>query len=274
MNNSGRIRHKFNEIKNNNKKGLIAFITAGDPNFDTSLEILKRLPISGVDIIEIGMPFTDPMADGPGIQASYLRALKEGQTLKKTIKLVDAFRQYNKDTPIILMGYYNPIYKYGVDKFLIEIKNVGIDGLIVVDLPPEADEELCIPSIKMGIDFIRLATPTSSVERLPAIIKNASGFIYYVSVLGITGTKTPDLDSIKSNIKKIRTISDIPVAVGFGIKTEEQAFRIAQTADAIVMGSAIIEKIYEAYTRDNNNINFIVDEVCFLVKSISNAINR
>jgi tryptophan synthase alpha chain len=172
------------------------------------------------------------------------------------------------------MGYYNPIYKYGVKKFLTEIKTVGIDGLIIVDLPPEADEEVCIPSTKMGIDFIRLATPTSSEERLPAIINNASGFLYYVSVLGITGSKTPEVDSIKRNIRIIRNLTDIPIAVGFGIKTPSQAASIAQTSDAVVVGSAIIEKICEAYQKDNSNIEFIVNEVSTLVKNLSNAINR
>jgi tryptophan synthase alpha chain len=269
-----RIKNQFINLKEKNKKGLITFITAGDPNFDISLEILKNLPSSGADIIEIGMPFTDPMADGPKIQASYLRALKEGQTLNKTIKLIKNFREFNNDTPIVLMGYYNPIYKYGVKKFLTEIKTVGIDGLIIVDLPPEADEEVCIPSTKMGIDFIRLATPTSSEERLPAIINNASGFLYYVSVLGITGSKTPEVDSIKRNIRIIRNLTDIPIAVGFGIKTPSQAASIAQTSDAVVVGSAIIEKICEAYQKDNSNIEFIVNEVSTLVKNLSNAINR
>ncbi len=272
MSKIGRIKSKFDELKKANKKGLITFITAGDPNFDTSLEILKKLSSSGADILEIGMPFTDPMADGPSIQASYLRALKKGQTLKKTIKLVEIFRKSNKSTPIVLMGYYNPIYKYGVKKFLVDIKKAGIDGLIIVDLPPEADEEVCIPSNNIGIDFIRLATPTSSIDRLPTIIKNASGFLYYVSVLGITGSKTPEINSIKKNVERIRSLSNIPIAVGFGIKTPLQAATIAQTADAIVVGSAIIEKIYEIYNKDNKDNIFIAEEVSNFVKSLSNAI--
>ena len=273
MSKISRIKSTFDELKKDNKKGLITFITAGDPNFDLSLEILKKLPSSGADILEIGMPFTDPMADGPSIQASYLRALKEGQTLNKTIKLVEIFRESNKSTPIVLMGYYNPIYKYGVKKFLFDIKKVGIDGLIIVDLPPEADEEVCIPSNKIGIDFIRLATPTSSINRLPTIIKNASGFLYYVSVLGITGSKTPEINSIKKNVEIIKSLSEIPVAVGFGIKTPLQASSIAQTSDAIVVGSAIIEKIYDTYKKNHSNELFVVEEVSNFVESLSNAIS-
>ncbi|MAU28309.1 MAG: tryptophan synthase subunit alpha [Pelagibacterales bacterium] len=273
MSKISRIKSTFEELKKDNKKGLITFITAGDPNFDLSLEILKKLPSSGADILEIGMPFTDPMADGPSIQASYLRALKEGQTLNKTIKLVEIFRESNKSTPIVLMGYYNPIYKYGVKKFLFDIKKVGIDGLIIVDLPPEADEEVCIPSNKIGIDFIRLATPTSSITRLPAIIKNASGFLYYVSVLGITGSKTPEINSIKKNVEIIKSFSEIPVAVGFGIKTPIQAASIAQTSDAIVVGSAIIEKIYDTHKKNHSNELFVIEEVSNFVESLSNAIS-
>ena len=273
MSKISRIKSTFEELKKDNKKGLITFITAGDPNFDLSLEILKKLPSSGADILEIGMPFTDPMADGPSIQASYLRALKEGQTLNKTIKLVEIFRKSNKNTPIVLMGYYNPIYKYGVKKFLFDIKKVGIDGLIIVDLPPEADEEVCIPSNKIGIDFIRLATPTSSINRLPTIIKNASGFLYYVSVLGITGSKTPEINSIKKNIEIIKSFSEIPVAVGFGIKSPIQAASIAQTSDAIVVGSAIIEKIYDTYKKNHSNELFVIEEVSNFVESLSNAIS-
>jgi len=269
----GRIKKKFIKLKETNKKGLITFITAGDPNYNISLEIMKNLPASGADIIEIGMPFTDPMADGPAIQASYLRALQEGQNINKTIELVKTFRKSNNDIPIVLMGYYNPIYKYGVNKFLKDAKEAGIDGLIIVDLPPEADEEVCIPASKIDIDFIRLATPTSSINRLPAIIKNSSGFLYYVSVLGITGSKTPKIENIEKNINLIKSLTNIPIAVGFGIKTPSQAVSISQTAEAIVVGSAIIEKIYGAYNKDKSDIDFIIGETCDFVKSISNAIN-
>ena len=269
-----RIKSKFEELKNSNKKGLITFVTAGDPNYDTSLEILKKLPDAGADIIEIGMPFTDPMADGPGIQASYLRALEAGQTLKKTIQLVKDFREFNSTVPIVLMGYYNPIYKYGVENFIKDIKEIGVDGIIVVDLPPEADRELCIPANEKGIDFIRLATPTSNEDRLPKIVNNASGFLYYVSVAGITGSKAPEIFSIESKIKTIRNFTDIPIAVGFGIKTPEQAVNIAKTADAVVVGSAIIDKINEAYKKDKNNIKLIADSAADLVKTLSNALNN
>tara|TARA_B110000196_G_scaffold307170_1_gene306492 strand:+ start:180 stop:1013 length:834 start_codon:yes stop_codon:yes gene_type:complete len=269
-----RIKSKFEELKNSNKKGLITFVTAGDPNYDTSLEILKKLPDAGADIIEIGMPFTDPMADGPGIQASYLRALEAGQTLKKTIQLVKDFREFNSNVPIVLMGYYNPIYKYGAENFIKNIKEIGVDGIIVVDLPPEADRELCIPANEKGIDFIRLATPTSNEDRLPKIVNNASGFLYYVSVAGITGSKAPEISSIESKIKTIRNFTDIPIAVGFGIKTPEQAVNIAKIADAVVVGSAIIDKINEAYKKDKNNIKLIADSAADLVKNLSNALNN
>ena len=269
-----KIKMKFDELKKQKKKGLITFITAGDPNYDASLEILKKLPEAGADIIEIGMPFTDPMADGPGIQASYLRALEAGQTLKKTIQLVKEFREFNASIPIVLMGYYNPIYKYGVDLFLKDIKAIGVDGLIIVDLPPEADVELCIPSLKKNIDFIRLATPTSSEERLPIIINNASGFLYYVSVAGITGSKTPEITSIKNKVEIIRKFTKLPIAVGFGIRTPEQAVNIAKTADAVVVGSAIIDKINEAYKKDKNNNQLIAEYAANLVKSLSIALNN
>ncbi|MBT4109121.1 MAG: tryptophan synthase subunit alpha [Pelagibacterales bacterium] len=269
-----KIKIKFDELKKQKKKGLITFITAGDPNYDASLEILKKLPEAGADIIEIGMPFTDPMADGPGIQASYLRALEAGHTLKKTIQLVKEFREFNVSIPIVLMGYYNPIYKYGVDLFLKDIKAIGVDGLIIVDLPPEADVELCIPSLKKNIDFIRLATPTSSEERLPIIINNASGFLYYVSVAGITGSKTPEITSIKNKVKIIRKFTKLPIAVGFGIRTPEQAVNIAKTADAVVVGSAIIDKINEAYKKDKNNNQLIAEYAANLVKSLSTALNN
>jgi len=269
-----RIENKFIKLKEENKTGLITFITAGDPNYNISLEVMKSLPASGADIIEIGMPFTDPMADGPGIQASYLRALKEGQNLKKTIELIKNFRKDNDNTPVVLMGYYNPIYKFGVKKFLKEAKEAGLDGLIIVDLPPEADEEVCNPANKMNIDFIRLATPTSSINRLPTIIKNSSGFLYYVSVLGITGSKTPKIENIKKNIKIIKSLTNIPIAVGFGIKTPIQAYNISKISDAVVVGSAIIEKINEAYNKNSSDVDFILNETSVFVKSLSNAINK
>ncbi|MDB9762859.1 tryptophan synthase subunit alpha [Alphaproteobacteria bacterium] len=271
---SKRIKSKFEELKNSNKKGLITFVTAGDPNYNTSLEILKKLPDAGADIIEIGMPFTDPMADGPGIQASYLRALEAGQTLKKTIELIKDFRKFNSNIPIVLMGYYNPIYKYGVELFIKDIKEIRVDGLIVVDLPPEADRELCIPANESGIDFIRLATPTSSEDRLPKIVNNASGFLYYVSVAGITGSKVPEISSIESKLKTIRNFTNIPIAVGFGIKTPEQAVNIAKIADAVVVGSAIIDNINESFQKDKNNIKLIANSAGDFVQSLSTALKK
>ena len=240
---SGRIAAVFAKVKAEGRGALITFITAGDPDYNTSLDIINALPDAGSDIIELGMPFTDPMADGPAIQKAGLRALAAGQNTAKTLKMVASFRQNNDHTPIILMGYYNPIYSYGVDKFLADAKNAGVDGLIIVDLPPEEDIELCIPALEAGINFIRLATPTTTGTRIKTILKNTSGFIYYVSILGITGTKSANDDVIKDAIADLRNNSDLPIAVGFGIKDAIQAKNISTIADAAVVGSAIIDKI-------------------------------
>src|SRR5204862_7050413 len=210
---------------------------------DTSLAILKALPAAGADVVELGMPFTDPMADGPAIQASSLRALKAGQTLKKTLAMVRAFRKADGATPIVLMGYYNPIYIYGVDRFLIDAKAAGIDGLIVVDLPPEEDAELCLPALKAGLNFIRLATPTTDDRRLPAVLVNTSGFVYYVSITGITGAAAPDPSKVKDAVARIKRHTDLPVAVGFGVKTAEHARAIAEGADGVEVGSALVEAV-------------------------------
>ncbi len=271
MSDIGRIEKKFIHLKKNNKKALITFVTAGDPDYSTSLDIIKKLPNVGADIIEIGMPFTDPMADGPGIQASYLRAISSGQNLIKTMELVKNFRFNNNDTPIVLMGYYNPIYSYGVKKFLEDSKNVGVDGLIVVDLPPELDSELCIPAKDYGIDFIRLATPTSNEKRLDKILHNSSGFLYYVSVAGITGSKTPKFEDIKEKLDIIKKKSHIPVAVGFGIRTPEQVKNIANISDGVVVGSAIIDKIEEAI-KISGKQDFIVHNTLNLVEELSEAL--
>ncbi len=238
-----RIDQKFAVLKRENRAALVTFITAGDPDFDTSLKIIEGLPAAGADIIEFGMPFTDPMADGPAIQAGGLRALAAGQTMKKTLKLVTAFRKKDRETPVVLMGYYNPIYVYGVDKFLADAKVAGVDGLIVVDLPPEEDDELCIPAMAAGLNFIRLTTPTTDDKRAPAVFKHTSGFVYYVSVLGITGTKAPDLKSVKANVKRLKTHTTLPICVGFGVKTAEQARTIAKDADGVVVGSALVSAI-------------------------------
>jgi tryptophan synthase alpha chain len=246
---SDRIEKRFVALKTEGRAGLVTFVIAGDPDFETSLKIIEGLPKAGADIIEFGMPFTDPMADGPAIQAAGLRSLHAGHTMKKTLKLVKAFRVKDKETPIVLMGYYNPIYVYGVEKFLVDVKTAGVDGLIVVDLPPEEDDELCIPAMNTGVNFIRLATPTTDDKRAPAVFKNTSGFVYYVSVLGITGTKAPDLKSVAANVNRLRGHTKLPIAVGFGVKTAEQARSIAKSADAVVVGSALVSAVKDSLTR-------------------------
>ena len=240
---SGRIARRFAALKAAKRGGLVTFVTAGDPDPDSSLKLLAGLPGAGADLIEIGMPFSDPMADGPAIQASSLRALKAGMTLKKTLELVRKFRAGDGDTPIVLMGYYNPIYQYGVDRFLADFKAAGADGLIVVDLPPEEDEELCVPALETGVNFIRLATPTTDDKRLPAVLRNTSGFVYYVSILGITGTRSAGDAEVKKAVERLKRHTDLPVAVGFGIKTAEQAAAVARVADAAVVGSALVSRI-------------------------------
>ena len=236
-----RIARRFAKLKDEGRAGLITFTMAGDPDGPASLEILKALPAAGADLIEFGMPFTDPMADGPAIQAAGLRALGAGMTLTATLALVADFRRSDADTPVILMGYYNPIYIHGVERFLHEARTAGVDGLIVVDLPPEEDAELCLPAREQGLDFIRLATPTTDAARLPAVLANTSGFLYYVSIAGITGTATPTYDSVSSAVARFKAKTDLPVAVGFGVNTAANAAAIAASADAVVVGSAIIK---------------------------------
>jgi tryptophan synthase alpha chain len=246
---TARIDQKFAALKQEGRAALVTFITAGDPDYDTSLKIIQGLPKAGADVIELGMPFTDPMADGPAIQAGGLRALASGQTMKKTLTLVKDFRKGDKTTPIVLMGYYNPIYVYGVDKFLADIVKAGVDGLIVVDLPPEEDDELCIPAMAAGINFIRLTTPTTDDQRAPAVFKHTSGFVYYVSVLGITGTKAPDLKSVKQNVERLKKHTSLPICVGFGVKSAEQARTIAKTADGVVVGSALVSAVADSLNK-------------------------
>jgi len=240
-----RIDAKFADLRARGKKAFVAYIMAGDPELETSLEVMKGLPGAGVDIIELGMPFTDPMADGPTIQLAGQRALEGGQTLQKTLDMVAEFREGDGTTPIVLMGYYNPIYNRGVDRFLDDAKAAGIDGLIVVDLPPEEDAELCIPAQKAGLNFIRLATPTTDDKRLPKVLQNTSGFVYYVSITGITGAAEAQAGDVAPEVARIKAQTDLPVVVGFGIKTPEAAEAIAGVADGTVVGSAIVKLIGE-----------------------------
>ena len=238
-----RIDAKFAELNAAGKKAFVAYVMAGDPDFDTSLEVVKGLPGAGVDIIELGLPFTDPMADGPTIQLAGQRALDGGMTLQKTLDLATEFRKTDDTTPIVMMGYYNPIYNRGVDKFLVDAKAAGIDGLIVVDLPPEEDEELCIPAQAAGLNFIRLATPTTDDKRLPKVLQNTSGFVYYVSITGITGSAEAEAGDVGPEVARIKASTDLPVIVGFGIKTPERSEAIASVADGAVVGSAIVSEI-------------------------------
>lgn len=238
-----RIDAKFAELNAAGKKAFVAYVMAGDPDYDTGLEVACGLGAAGVDIIELGLPFTDPMADGPTIQLAGQRALEGGQNLEKTLQYAREIRKDDDTTPIVLMGYYNPIYSRGVDRFLDEAKEAGIDGLIVVDLPPEEDSELCIPAQAKGLNFIRLATPTTDDKRLPAVLQNTSGFVYYVSVTGITGAAAAQADTVGPEVARIKSATDLPVIVGFGIKTPDAAEAIAQVADGAVVGSAIVERI-------------------------------
>jgi len=238
-----RIDSKFVELAHDGRSGLIPFVMAGDPDPATSLAIVKALPQAGADVIELGMPFTDPMADGPAIQAAGLRALHAGQNMVKTLRLVRDFRAGDGATPIVLMGYYNPIYIYGVERFLADAKAAGVDGLIVVDLPPEEDAELCLPALTAGLNFIRLATPTTDDERLPAVLANTSGFVYYVSITGITGAAAPDASRVRQAVARIKRHTVLPVAVGFGVKDAASAAAIARGAEAVVVGTALVEKV-------------------------------
>jgi tryptophan synthase alpha chain len=271
---TARIDRRFAELKEQGRAALVTFVTAGDPDYDTSLKIIKGLPAAGADVIEFGMPFTDPMADGPAIQAAGLRALQSGQTMKKTLKLVKEFRKADKDTPVVLMGYYNPIYVYGVEKFLADAKAAGTDGFIIVDLPPEEDEEFCIPAINAGLSFIRLATPTTDDARAPRVFQNTSGFVYYVSVLGITGTKAPDLKSVKANVNRLRKHTALPIAVGFGVKTAEQARAIGKDADGVVVGSALVNAVRDSLTKAGKPTSKTVRAVHTLVRDIARGVRE
>jgi len=269
---SGRIVKQFATLKAAGRGGLVTFLTAGDPNHDTCEEILLGLPEAGADLIELGMPFSDPMADGPVIQAASLRALNAGAEMGRTLDLVKSFRTKDGETPIVLMGYYNPIYSYGVERFLIDAREAGVDGLIVVDLPPEEDAELCLPALEAGLNFIRLATPTTDDERLTAVLRNTSGFVYYVSVLGITGTKSAAEDQVKLAVKRLRRHTELPIAVGFGIKTAATVAEIATTADASVVGSAIVQRIADNLDENGRPFAGLVDTIHDYVRELSSGL--
>ena len=264
-----RIDRRFASLKREGRAGLVTFVTAGDPDYGTSLAIVQAAPAAGADVVELGMPFTDPMADGPAVQASSLRALKAGQTLRKTLDLVRAFRAGDADTPIVLMGYYNPIYIYGVDRFLTDAVSAGVDGLIVVDLPAEEDDELCVPALKAGLNFIRLTTPTTDDKRLPVVLANTSGFVYYVSITGITGAATPEFGRVAQAVARLKRHTDLPIAVGFGVKNAEHARAIAQGADGVVVGSALVEAVRTSLDADGKATAKTVPAVIDLIASLA-----
>ena len=268
-----RIDTRFEKLKAEGRPALVTYFMGGDPDFDTSLAVMKALPAAGSDVIELGMPFSDPMADGPSIQAAGLRSLNAGQTLNKTLELARKFRETDNETPIVMMGYYNPIYIHGVDKFLAEAKEAGVDGLIVVDLPPEMDEELCIPAIKAGINFIRLATPTTDDKRLPAVLRNTSGFVYYVSMTGITGTAIADTSKVNTAVQRIKGHTDLPICVGFGVKTAEHARAIGANADGVVVGTAIVNVMADAI-KAGKSAGETADAVTALVKELAKGVRE
>ena len=267
-----RIDRRFAKLKAEGRPALVTYFMGGDPDYDTSLAIMKALPKAGADVIELGMPFSDPMADGPAIQAAGLRALKSGQTLVKTLQMAAEFRKADNETPIVLMGYYNPIYIHGVDRFLADAIEAGIDGLIVVDLPPEMDGELCVPALKAGINFIRLATPTTDDRRLPAVLENISGFIYYVSVTGITGQKAAVAERVAPEVARIKRHTRLPVAVGFGIREPAAAAEIARIADAAVVGSALVDLLASKLDHEGRATPELVPAVHAKVRALAEAV--
>ena len=269
-----RIDQCFARTRAEGRAALVTFVMAGDPDPVTSLDLVRALPKAGADIIELGMPFTDPMADGPLIQAAGLRALKAGMSLKKTLALVDAFRTSDSTTPIVLMGYFNPIYVYGVERFLVDAKAAGVDGLIVVDLPPEEDDELCLPAMEAGLQFIRLATPTTDDQRLPKVLTNTSGFVYYVSVTGITGAAIADYSAVSTAVKRIKSHTDLPVAVGFGVKTAANAKAIAEHADGVVVGSALIDALRQTLDAQDHGGEAAIKAVTTLVAELADGVRE
>lgn len=269
-----RLEQRFATLAEAGRKAFIAFITAGDPDLAMSEKLLAGLPEAGADIIELGMPFTDPMADGPSIQASSQRALAAGQTLSATLDMVRRFRQSDDQTPIVLMGYYNPVYIYGAEKFVADARAAGVDGLIIVDLPPEEDAELCLPAIRGGLNFIRLATPTTDDARLPEVLKNTSGFVYYVSIAGITGSAAPQKAAVAENVARIKGQTDLPVCVGFGIRTPEQVQDIAAQADGVVVGSALVDTLAENLDENGNASQDAVNHVLALAAQLAAGVHK
>ena len=269
-----RITRRFAALADEGRPAFVTFVMAGDPDPATSLAILKALPKAGADVIEVGMPFSDPMADGPAIQAAGLRALKAGQTQKTTLDMVRAFRDGDDVTPIVLMGYYNPIYSFGPEAFVQAAREAGVDGLIVVDLPPEADDELCLPALAGGLNFIRLATPTTDDKRLPAVLANTSGFVYYVSIAGVTGAATPDAGRVAQAVERIKRHTSLPVVVGFGVRTAEQAELIGRNADGVVVGSALVEAIRASLDENNRATGASVASVAALAGDIAAGVRR
>jgi tryptophan synthase alpha chain len=269
---STRIDARFARCRAEGRAALVTFLMCGDPDIVTSLEIIRALPKAGADVIEIGMPFTDPMADGPSIQAAGLRALKAGTTLRKTLAMVADFRKSDPDTPIVLMGYYNPIYIYGVEAFLADARKAGVDGLIVVDLPPEEDAELCVPALEAGLNFIRLATPTTDDKRLPTVLTNTSGFVYYVSITGITGAAIPDYSRVGEAVKRLKSHTQLPIAVGFGVKNAQTAASIAAHADGVVVGTALVDALKNSLDANNRATGGTVSAVAGLVADIASGV--
>jgi len=267
-----RIDQKFKDLQAEGRAALVTFVMAGDPDIETSLAVVKALPGAGADVIEVGMPFTDPMADGPAIQAAGLRALKAQTTLAKVLSLVTEFRKADATTPIVLMGYYNPVYIYGVERFLEDAKAAGVDGMIIVDLPPEEDAELCLPALKAGLNFIRLATPTTDDKRLPAVLANTSGFVYYVSITGITGAAVPVYDQVGAAVKRIKAHTSLPVAVGFGVKNAQSAAAIAREADGVVVGSALVDALRGSLDSEGRATSGTVEAVASLVRDIAEGV--
>nr|WP_306264214.1 tryptophan synthase subunit alpha [Pararhizobium sp. IMCC3301] len=269
-----RIDRRFQALKAEGRPALVTYFMGGDPDYETSLRIMKTLPKAGSDVIELGMPFSDPMADGPTIQLAGQRALKSGQTLARTLQMARAFREDDDTTPIVMMGYYNPIYIYGVERFLKDAKKAGIDGLIVVDLPPEMDEELCLPAMQAGLNFIRLATPTTNDKRLPKVLSNTSGFVYYVSMTGITGSAIASTGPVADAVARIKAHTDLPVCVGFGVKTAEQARVFGQAADGVVVGSAIVDAVAKSLAGGDGPQGDPAEAVAALVRELAAGVRK